>query len=132
MVYRRYHRSLALPEHQNVSLLLGKKCIELMRAAAFLVALKRCTLFTQLYTDIRLQPSVAFRSFTDLAQASVGYDVETIEQIRSRIFGTRIGNGLRSGAKLLRRKLVGHKVANYYLKPIAKNDPMFVDMRAEA
>ena len=103
-----------------------------MRAAALFVALKRCTFFTQLYTEISLQPSIAFRSFADLAQARVGSEVETVEQIRSRVFGTRIGNGLRSGAKLLRRKLVGHKVANYYLKPIAKNDPMFVDMRAEA
>ena len=96
------------------------------------MALKRCTLFTQLNTNIRIQPPIAFRSFTDLAQARIGYEAETVEQIRSRVFGTRIGNGLRSGAKLLRRKLVGHKVANYYLKPIAKNDPMFVDMRAEA
>ena len=55
----------------------------------------------------------------------------TIEQIRNRIFGNRTGNNLRSGAKVLRKKLVGEKVANYYLKPIEKEDPLHVDLRAE-
>ena len=52
---------------------------------------------------------------------------ETIEQIRSRIFGNHIGNGLRSGRKVLRRKLVGDKVASYYPEPIERLDRMWED-----
>ena len=56
---------------------------------------------------------------------------ESLEQIRSRIFGTYIGNGLRSGRKVLRKKLIGDKIASYYPEPVAKCDPMFVDMNIE-
>jgi small subunit ribosomal protein S33 len=63
--------------------------------------------------------------------ASHPFEEESLEEIRARIFGNRIGNGLRSGAKLLKKKLVGEKIANYYPKPIAKNDPMFINLRAE-
>ena len=56
---------------------------------------------------------------------------ESLEQIRSRIFGTHIGNGIRSGRKVLRKRLVGDKVASYYPEPVAKYDPMFVDMDME-
>ena len=52
---------------------------------------------------------------------------ETIEQIRARIFGNHIGNGLRSGRKVLRRKLVGDKVASYYPEPIERLDRMWED-----
>ena len=52
---------------------------------------------------------------------------ETIEQIRARIFGNHIGNGLRSGRKVLRKKLIGDKVARYYPEEISKADPMFED-----
>lgn len=57
--------------------------------------------------------------------------VESIEEIRSRIFGTHIGNGLRSGRKILRRKLVGEKIASYYPKDILKVDPFMPDLNAE-
>ena len=56
---------------------------------------------------------------------------ESLEQIRSRIFGTYIGNGLRSGRKVLRKKLIGDTIASYYPEPVAKYDPMFVDMNIE-
>jgi small subunit ribosomal protein S33 len=56
---------------------------------------------------------------------------ESIEEIRSRIFGNHIGNGLRSGRKILRRKLIGEKVATYYPEPVSKLDPMFVDTNIE-
>lgn len=56
---------------------------------------------------------------------------ETLEEIRSRIFGSHIGNGLRSGRKILRKKLVGDKIADYYLEPVSKSDPMFVDLGLE-
>ena len=54
-----------------------------------------------------------------------------IEQLRSKIFGTHIGNGLRSGRKLLRKPLIGHKIASYYLQPMGKGDPLFLDERIE-
>lgn len=56
---------------------------------------------------------------------------ETIEEIRSRIFGTHIGDGFRSGRKVLRQKLIGEKIASYYLKPMHKDDPLFEDLEAE-
>lgn len=56
---------------------------------------------------------------------------ESLEEIRARIFGNHIGNNLRSGRKLLRRRLIGEKVASYYPEPISKIDPMFVDMDLE-
>jgi len=52
---------------------------------------------------------------------------ETIEEIRARIFGNHIGNGLRSGRKVLRKKLIGDKIAAYYPEPIEAADPMFED-----
>ena len=52
---------------------------------------------------------------------------ETIEQIRARVFGNHIGNGLRSGRKVLRRKLIGDKVASYYPEPISRLDQMWED-----
>lgn len=68
---------------------------------------------------------------TTRSLSSHPFEVETLEEIRARIFGNRIGNGLRSGAKLLKKKLVGEKVATYYPKSIAKDDPMFINLRAE-
>ncbi len=56
---------------------------------------------------------------------------ESLEEIRARIFGNHIGNNLRSGRKLLRKRLIGEKVASYYPEPISKIDPMFVDMDLE-
>ena len=57
--------------------------------------------------------------------------LESIEEIRSRIFGTHIGNGLRSGRKILRRKLIGEKIAAYYPEDILKVDPFMPDLKAE-
>ncbi len=59
------------------------------------------------------------------------YGGQTLEEIRSRIFGTHIGNGLPSGRKLLRKKLVGEKIANYYEVPIEKTDPLFESLDDE-
>ncbi|CAD7699877.1 unnamed protein product [Ostreobium quekettii] len=55
---------------------------------------------------------------------------ETMEQIRARVFGYHIGNNLRSGRKVLRKKLVGWRIANYYLEDI--KDPLLLDLDAEA
>jgi small subunit ribosomal protein S33 len=56
---------------------------------------------------------------------------ETIEQIRSRIFGTHIGDGLRSGRKVLRAPLLGEKLAAYYPEDIVKADPLMISIKAE-
>ena len=63
--------------------------------------------------------------------SSTAGTVQSIELIRARIFGTRLGDGLPSGQKVLRKKLVGERIASYYPMPAAKFDPMFVDLRAE-
>ncbi|BDA43621.1 probable mitochondrial 37S ribosomal protein S27 [Coccomyxa sp. Obi] len=70
------------------------------------------------------------RAFT-ASQSTVASTQESLEEIRARIFGNHIGNGLRSGRKVLRKKLIGEKVASYYPEPISKLDPMFVDMDLE-
>jgi small subunit ribosomal protein S33 len=56
---------------------------------------------------------------------------ESIEQIRSRIFGTHIGDGLRSGRKVLRAPLLGPKLAAYYPEDIVKSDPLMISIKAE-
>ena len=65
------------------------------------------------------------------AGGSERYGGQTLEEIRSRIFGTHIGNNLSSGRKLLRKKLVGAKIASYYGKAIEKTDPLFEYMDDE-
>lgn len=55
-------------------------------------------------------------------------DEESLERIRSRIFGTEIGDGRPSGRKVLRKKLVGDVVASYYPDNPAAQDPLFVDL----
>ena len=59
------------------------------------------------------------------------YGGQTLEEIRSRIFGTHIDNNLSSGRKLLRKKLVGAKIASYYGGAIEKTDPLFEYMDDE-
>ena len=39
---------------------------------------------------------------------------EYLDQARFKIFGTYIGNGLRSGRKVLRKNLIGEKVMSWY------------------
>jgi small subunit ribosomal protein S33 len=39
---------------------------------------------------------------------------EYLDQVRWRIFGTYVGNGLRSGRKVLRKNLIGEKVVSWY------------------
>jgi len=56
---------------------------------------------------------------------------ETLEQIQSRIFGNHIGDGLRSGRKVLARKLVGPKMVAYYPEDVFRNDPLLANLEAE-
>ena len=66
-----------------------------------------------------------------LALSTAAASQESLEEIRARIFGNHLGNGLRSGRKVLRKKLIGDKIASYYPEPIEKQDPMFVDLNIE-
>lgn len=56
---------------------------------------------------------------------------ERIEHVRARIFGNHIGDGLRSGRKILARPLIGPKVASYYPSDWFAGDPLLVDLEAE-
>jgi hypothetical protein len=56
---------------------------------------------------------------------------QTLDEIRARIFGTHIGNGLRSGRKVLRGKLLGPMIASYYPEDLEKGDPLMVSIKAE-
>lgn len=57
---------------------------------------------------------------------------ETLEEVRARIFGNRIGNGKRSGMKPLKKKLKGEKIANYYMDEVWKKDPFLMDPKEDA
>jgi small subunit ribosomal protein S33 len=54
-----------------------------------------------------------------------------LEQIRARIFGTHIGNGLRSGRKVLRRPLKGEQLKAWYPPDPVKHDPLMLSIKAE-
>ena len=48
-----------------------------------------------------------------------------VAETAARIFGNWIGNGERSGRKVLRKHLIGEQLATYYPEPIY--DPLFED-----
>ncbi|KAJ7529644.1 hypothetical protein O6H91_15G060100 [Diphasiastrum complanatum] len=50
-----------------------------------------------------------------------------IVEAAARIFGHVIGNGMRSGHKVLQQKLIGSKIAGWYPVPLQKLDPMYED-----
>ncbi|CAI7779020.1 unnamed protein product, partial [Closterium sp. NIES-54] len=50
-----------------------------------------------------------------------------VAEASARIFGNVIGNGLRSGHKVLSQKLIGDKVVAWYPEPVQKMDPLYVD-----
>ena len=91
---------------------------------------QRCLLAWRQITGAGRDLNLALRHLSSQGLAPGGSE-ECLEQIRSRIFGTHIGNGLRSGRKVLRKRLIGDRVASYYPEPVAKYDPMFVDMDME-
>lgn len=53
--------------------------------------------------------------------------LKSIDEARARIFGHVLGDGERSGHKVLRKKLIGEKILDWYPTPIQKQDPMFED-----
>jgi len=97
-----------------------------MRAESILGVLKKLRLVTVELGSRNANFAKNTRPF-----ASHPFEEESLEEIRARIFGNRIGNGLRSGAKLLKKKLSGEKIATYYPEPVAKHDPMYINLRAE-
>ena len=46
-------------------------------------------------------------------------------------FGNHIGDGLRSGRKVMARKLVGPKMVAYYPEDVFRNDPLLANLEAE-
>ena len=67
----------------------------------------------------------------DLPTRAQDYTEDQIAEIRQRVFGTHIGNGLPSGRKLLRKKLMGEKIASYYDHAEPVKDPLIVNLDAE-
>jgi len=67
----------------------------------------------------------------DLPTSAKEYTEQQIAEIRQRVFGTHIGNGLPSGRKLLRKKLMGEKIASYYAHGEPLKDPLIVNLEAE-
>lgn len=66
------------------------------------------------------------------AAAAAAEEEESLEQVRARIFGTHIGNGLRSGRKVLRRPLIGSKLVAWYPEDPSKRDPLMINFKAES
>jgi hypothetical protein len=52
-------------------------------------------------------------------------------QARHRIFGTHIGNGERSGRKVLRKALAAEKMADWYMPRLTHIDPVFADPKED-
>lgn len=76
--------------------------------------------------SLRLESSLAG---AETAQSVLTEDYLT--ETRARIFGYRIGDGMRSGAKLLKKKLALEKIANYYPTTPMQIDPFFEDPKIE-
>eukprot|EP00850_Spirogloea_muscicola_P009357 SM000052S17749 [mRNA] locus=s52:491450:492036:+ [translate_table: standard] len=55
-----------------------------------------------------------------------------VAEASARIFGAVVGNGLRSGHKVLRGKLVGPHIAAWYPTPLQQLDPMYQDPAEKA
>lgn len=67
----------------------------------------------------------------DRPSSAAQYTEGQLAEIRQRVFGTHIGDGLPSGRKLLRKKLIGQKVAAYYDHGEPVKDPLIVNLDAE-
>ena len=92
-----------------------------------------CRYQSSVWSCPRVAPRDRFCSSLHDGQTSepVLYGGQKLEDIRHRIFGTHIGNGLMSGRKLLRRKLIGEKVAAYYPQRPERMDTLFQSVDEE-
>ena len=70
-------------------------------------------------------------SITSATDSSDQITEEYLIQTRARIFGYRVGDGNRSGAKLLKGKLPIDKIRNYYPESPEDKDPFFEHPRIE-
>ena len=70
-------------------------------------------------------------SITSATNSADKITEEYLVQTRARIFGYRIGDGNRSGAKLLKKKLPIDKIKNYYPESPEDKDPFFEHPRIE-
>jgi len=85
-------------------------------------------------TAWRLTRQVASQPSTEVTSTSTSTATareETIEEVRARVFGNHLGDGLRSGRKILRRPLIGDRVASYYPDDWFAGDPLLIDVEAE-
>lgn len=99
---------------------------------------QQCAPLLQLVTRTPLPGAAQGAAFARLHSTAASADQQlfggqTLLEIRHRIFGDHIGNNLPSGRKVLRKKLVGDRVASYYGpdKKLEREDPFFVDLTAE-
>lgn len=85
----------------------------------------------QLPSIISTQPFSQTATALDRPTTAQEYTEQQIAEIRQRVFGTHIGNGLPSGRKILRKKLMGEKIASYYAHAEPLKDPLIVNLDAE-
>ncbi|KAI8110004.1 hypothetical protein M9434_001280 [Picochlorum sp. BPE23] len=81
-------------------------------------------------TLVRRVSSVSNRQ-QEAGRSDSGARSETLEEVRARIFGHHIGDGLRSGRKILAKPLIGDQVASYYPEDWFAGDPLLLDVEAE-
>lgn len=99
---------------------------------------QHCAPLLQLLTHTQSAVAVPGAAFARLQSTKAPaeqqlFGGQTLQEIRHRIFGDHNGNNLSSGRKVLRKKLVGDKIASYYGsdKRLEREDPFFVDLTAE-
>uniref|UniRef100_A0A061RNP6 Small ribosomal subunit protein mS33 n=2 Tax=Tetraselmis sp. GSL018 TaxID=582737 RepID=A0A061RNP6_9CHLO len=78
----------------------------------------------------RRVPESRFVNFEEMS-ADKGMFQSIIADARHRIFGTHIGDGKRSGRKVLRKALVAERIADWYMPLETKADPIFADPKNE-
>jgi len=122
-------------------LLAASRCGDLIvRNGAAFRALEVCEPFSGCITsnNIKQKASVVtpgsprwMASSSSEQEATTTGGAETIDEIRSRIFGNHLGDGIRSGRKVLARPLLGPAITSYYPKDWFAGDPLLVDLAAE-
>lgn len=97
------------------------------------------TVLGQLQCSSSSSITFGIRSWSQIAEAGVGTNSdrilkateESLDEVRARVFGIHLGNGLRTGRKYLRRHLLGPKLVSYYPTDPVKMDPLMSDLDEE-
>mmetsp|Transcript_11661 Transcript_11661/g.20985 ORF Transcript_11661/g.20985 Transcript_11661/m.20985 type:complete len:164 (-) Transcript_11661:208-699(-) len=85
-------------------------------------------------------PRSWYSSIADLSPGTVDFATlsankteyqKILDDARHRIFGTHIGNGERSGRKVLRKALAAEKMADWYMPRLTHIDPVFADPKED-